>query len=113
MSSRCCATGSCTRRGTRAPGTGADPPRARQRTLDNPGQHADRSSSFPERGLIRRRAARDTENDNELGLLERRVAAAAGKPDAMALLAELMGPGGHHSATGLMATRMYTQLLDI
>jgi hypothetical protein len=87
--------------------------RARQRTLDNLGQHADRSSNFPERGLIRRRAARDTESDNELGLLEQRVAAAAGKAEAMSLLLELMTPAQHHSAAGLMATRMYTQLLDI
>jgi hypothetical protein len=87
--------------------------RARQRTLDNLGQHADRSSNFPERGLIRRRAARDTESDNELGLLEQRVAAAAGKAEAMSLLLELMTPAHHHSAAGLMATRMYTQLLDI
>jgi hypothetical protein len=87
--------------------------RARQRTLDNLGQHLDRSSQFPERGLIRRRAARDTEGDNELGLLEQRVAAAPGKAEAMALLGELMTPADHHSAAGLMATRMYTQLLDI
>jgi hypothetical protein len=91
--------------------------RARQRTLDNLGEHQDRSGQFPERGLIRRRAARDTdrdtEADNELGLLEQRVAAAAGKAEAMALLGELMSPAHHHSAAGLMATRMYTQLLDI
>lgn len=86
--------------------------RARQRTLDNLGQHAERGTSFPERGLIRRRAARDTDSSNELGLLEQRVAAAAGKPEAMALLLELMTPANHHGAAGLMATRMYTQLLD-
>lgn len=86
--------------------------RARQRTLDNLGQHADRSTNFPERGLIRRRAARDSESDNELALLEGRVAAASGKAEAMALLLELMTPAGHHTAAGLMATRMYTQLLD-
>ena len=91
--------------------------RARQRTLDNLGEHADRSGRFPERGLIRRRAARDTdrdtEGDNELALLEQRVAGAAGKAEAMTLLGELMSPAHHHSAAGLMATRMYTQLLDI
>jgi len=91
--------------------------RARQRTLDNLGQHLDRSSSYPERGLIRRRAARatetDTESDNELGLLEQRVAGAAGKQEAMQLLGELMSPAHHHGAAGLMATRMYTKLLEI
>ena len=87
--------------------------RARQRTLDNLGQHADRSGNYPERGLIRRRAGRDTGGDNELAALEQRVAAASGKGEAMALLLELMSPAHHHSAAGLMATRMYTQLLDI
>ena len=87
--------------------------RARQRTLDNLGQNAEQGGNFPERGLIRRRAGRETESDNELGLLEQRVAAAAGKADAMALLLELMTPAKHHGAAGLMATRMYTQLLDI
>ena len=91
--------------------------RARQRTLDNLGQHADRSGSFPERGLIRRRAGRISgsggNGDNELAALEQRVAAASGKGEAMALLLELMSPAHHHSAAGLMATRMYTQLLDI
>ena len=87
--------------------------RARQRTLDNLGQHADRSGNFPERGLIRRRAARDTGSESELALLEQRVASCAGKGEAMALLLELMTPAEHHSAAGLMATRMYSQLLDI
>jgi hypothetical protein len=87
--------------------------RARQRTLDNLGQHADRSGNFPERGLIRRRAARDSASENELALLEQQVAAAAGKGEAMALLLELMTPARHHGAAGLMATRMYSQLLDI
>jgi hypothetical protein len=101
-----------------APGSGVKEERvlshrARQRTLDNLGQHADRSGNFPERGLIRRRAARDTGSDSELALLEQRVAAAAGKGEAMALLLELMSPAQHHSAAGLMATRMYSQLLDI
>jgi hypothetical protein len=91
--------------------------RARQRTLDNLGHHADRSGNFPERGLIRRRAARSSGNfagsESELALLEQRVAASAGKGEAMALLLELMTPAQHHSAAGLMATRMYSQLLDI
>ena len=86
--------------------------RARQRTLDNLGQHADRSGNFPERGLIRRRAA-STASESELALLEQQVASSAGKGEAMALLLELMTPAEHHSAAGLMATRMYSQLLDI
>jgi len=87
--------------------------RARQRTLDTLNQHAGRSG-HPERGLIRRH--RDNEAgasvDNELRQLENRVAGAAGKPEAMAMLAQLMSPALHHTAIGLMATRLYSQLLD-
>ena len=85
--------------------------RARQRTLDTLGQHAERGIAFPERGLIRRHP-RLEEHDNELRLLEQNVAAASGKQEAMALLAQLMSPEVHHTAAGLMATRMYTQLFD-
>jgi len=84
--------------------------RARQRALDSLTQHAQRSG-YPERGLIRRRAA-GSGGDTELHQLEERVAAAAGKPEAMAMLAKLMSPSVHHTALGLMATRMYSQLLD-
>ncbi|MBQ5938486.1 MULTISPECIES: iron-containing redox enzyme family protein [unclassified Massilia] len=85
--------------------------RARQRTLDTLGQHAERGIAFPERGLIRRHP-RLEEPDNELRLLEQQVAAASGKQEAMDLLAGLMSPEVHHTAAGLMATRMYTQLFD-
>jgi hypothetical protein len=84
--------------------------RARQRALDTLTQHAQRSG-YPERGLIRRRQA-GSGGDSELHQLEERVAAAAGKPEAMATLAQLMSPSVHHTAIGLMATRMYSQLLD-
>jgi hypothetical protein len=86
--------------------------RARQRTLDNLGQNAARGGKQPERGLIRRHAVdREEPCDNELGLLEQRVAGASGKQDAMEMLGELMAPHIHHSAVGLMATRMYSRLL--
>ncbi|MCD2516610.1 iron-containing redox enzyme family protein [Massilia sp. G4R7] len=85
--------------------------RARQRTLDNLGQHADRSADFPERGLIRRHPRLESQ-DNELRLLEEQVASAAGKGEAMELLGSLMSPEIHHTAVGLMATRMYTRLFD-
>jgi hypothetical protein len=84
--------------------------RARQRALDNLGQEAPRTP-LPERSLIRRHDHED-ERGNELRLLEQRVAAAPGKREAMAMLAALMAPGLHHSASGLMATRMYARLLD-
>jgi hypothetical protein len=85
--------------------------RARQRTLDTLNQHQGRSG-YPERGLIRRHAAGGLQGDSELRELEEKVAASAGKPEAMAMLARLMSPSLHHTAIGLMATRMYSQLLD-
>lgn len=86
--------------------------RARQRTLDRLNQHAEHGA-YPERGLIRRRSAGEGfGGDNELRQLEERVAGATGKPEAMAMLARLMSPSVHHTAIGLMATRMYSRLLD-
>jgi hypothetical protein len=85
--------------------------RARQRALDSLTQHAQRSG-HPERGLIRRRPA-GAGGDTELHQLEERVANAAGKPEAMAMLARLLSPSVHHTAIGLMATRMYSRLLDV
>jgi len=86
--------------------------RARQRTLDTLNQHAERSG-YPERGLIRRRSSGSAAaGDSELRQLEEKVASAAGKPEAMAMLGKLMSPAVHHTAIGLMATRMYSQLLD-
>jgi hypothetical protein len=85
--------------------------RARQRTLDNLGQQLERSAQFPERGLIRRHPRLEAP-DNELRLLEEQVAGAAGKQQAMDLLGGLMSPEIHHTAVGLMATRMYTRLFD-
>jgi hypothetical protein len=85
--------------------------RARQRTLDTLNQQAGRSG-YPERGLIRRHAAGALQGDAELRELEEKVAGAAGKTEAMAMLARLMSPSVHHTAIGLMATRLYSQLLD-
>jgi hypothetical protein len=85
--------------------------RARQRTLDTLNQHGARGG-YPERGLIRRHATGSAQGDAELRELEEKVSAAAGKPEAMAMLGRLMSPAMHHTAIGLMATRMYSQLLD-
>jgi hypothetical protein len=101
-----------------APGSTASTPRvpthrARRRTLDQLGTHADRSAGYPERGLIRRhRMGVEDDADNELRQIEQRVAAAANKPEAMELLAQLMSPAVHHTAPGLMATRLFSRLLD-
>jgi hypothetical protein len=87
--------------------------RARQRSLDQLGANAGRSGGFPERGLIRRHPPlMEDDAGNELRLLEQRVAAAAGRQQAMDMLVPLMSPVAHHSAVGLMATRMYSRLLD-
>ena len=87
--------------------------RARQRTLDQLAQNAERKDSHPVRGLIRRHPNLDDEHAaNELRQLEQQVAAANGKGEAMALLGRLLSPEIHHTAVGLMATRMYTQLFD-
>jgi hypothetical protein len=85
--------------------------RARQRMLANVGQLS-RDGEHPMRGLIRRRPDQMGAGVSELHLLEEQIAALPGKQQAMALLASLMAPATHHSAVGLMATRMYSQLLD-
>jgi hypothetical protein len=85
--------------------------RARQRMLANVGQMS-RDGEHPVRGLIRRRPDQMGTGVSELHLLEEQIAALPGKQQAMAMLAELMSPSNHHSAVGLMATRMYSQLLD-
>ena len=85
--------------------------RARQRMLANVGQLS-REGEHPARGLIRRRPDQMGEGVSELHLLEEQIAAVPGKQQAMAVLANLMSPSTHHSAVGLMATRMYSQLLD-
>jgi hypothetical protein len=102
---------------TGAPGGAAAPRvpshRARQRTLDQLGANGGRGDGYPLRGLIRRHPSQvEDDADNELRLLEERVAGAAGRPEAMDMLAKLMSPAAHHSAVGLMATRMYSRLLD-
>ncbi|MDQ2823802.1 MAG: iron-containing redox enzyme family protein [Pseudomonadota bacterium] len=85
--------------------------RARQRMLANVSQMS-RDGEHPQRGLIRRHAGQEATGASELHLLEQRIADMPNKQQAMALLATLMAPDSHHSAVGLMATRMYSQLLD-
>jgi hypothetical protein len=86
--------------------------RARQRSLDNLGEPA-RRGQYPERGLIRRHPSpQEHWDDNELRLLEQRVSGAASKAKAIEMLRGLLSPSLHHTAAGLMATRMYSRLLD-
>lgn len=48
--------------------------------------------------------------DMELSLLEDSISAAPNSDEAMGLLIRLMSPVHHHTAPGLMATRLFTQL---
>jgi hypothetical protein len=49
--------------------------------------------------------------DEELRLLEQNVARAPSQEHAMALLADMIGPATHHTPAGLMATRLFTDML--
>jgi hypothetical protein len=92
--------------------------RARQRALDTLGlHHSPRTGAV--RGIIRHHAApaaggsaNDNETVGELRQLELQVASMGNKQAAMRLLQSLMTPARHHSAVGLMATRLFRQLID-
>ncbi|USX24871.1 iron-containing redox enzyme family protein [Oxalobacteraceae bacterium OTU3CINTB1] len=90
--------------------------RARQRALDTLGLHHSPRSG-PMRGVIRHHATDASANDDdeaigELRQLELQVASMGNKQAAMRLLQSLMTPARHHSAVGLMATRLFRQLID-
>lgn len=83
--------------------------RARQRSLDTLGmQHTPRRG--PPRGIVRHHG--DDGNDSPLRQLEQQVATLGSKQAAMQLLLARMTPARHHHPLGLMATRMYRQLID-
>lgn len=87
--------------------------RARQRALEpvaatRPAPQTLRTLiRYPYQGLASEHAAQD----DQLRALERAVALAPTKADAMNLLIEQMSPARHHSAVGLMATRMFVRLM--
>ena len=87
--------------------------RARQRALEP--LTAPDARPHPPRTLIRYpysgQAGEHAAQSDQLRSLEQAVAMASTKADAMALLIEQMSPARHHSAAGLMATRMFTRLL--
>ncbi|MEO5935282.1 MAG: iron-containing redox enzyme family protein, partial [Duganella sp.] len=65
--------------------------------------------------VIRHHAADSGGDDGDVGelrQLELRVAAMGNKQAAMRLLQSLMTPARHHGAVGLMATRLFRQLID-
>ena len=84
--------------------------RVQQRGLEELAPHRPRTERQP-RSLLRHHA-QAPEHKNELHLLEERVASAGSKADIMAILLPLLAPSTHHSAAGLMATRMLSRLLD-
>ncbi|TFW11323.1 iron-containing redox enzyme family protein [Massilia arenosa] len=85
--------------------------RAMQRSLESLAPHRQRQDSGIPRGLIRHHATEPAAR-NELHELEEQVASLGSKDEVMALLASLMSPTTHHTAVGLMATRMFSRLLD-
>lgn len=95
--------------------------RARQRALDTLAANADAGSVHQRplhkpRGVIRHHPAHETELDagdgaSELRRLEQQVAAAGSRTAAMQMLIPYLSPARHHSASGLMATRIFRQLL--
>ena len=89
--------------------------RARQRNLrDLAGSAEPRASTM--RGVIRHwgQAANDSGDgeSNALRAFEQQVAECGGKDQAMALLGAAISPARHHTPVGMMATRMFAQLLD-
>ncbi|MDB5771566.1 MAG: hypothetical protein JWM42_1940 [Burkholderia sp.] len=93
--------------------------KARQRLHDSLGHHStNRHHRAATRGIIRRRFSHGTEvNDQdefnaELRMFEETLASLSNKEETMSMLTRLMSPSDHHTAPGLMATRIFTRLLE-
>jgi hypothetical protein len=91
--------------------------RARQRSLDTLAeQHRPQARKGGVRGVIRHHLDQAENEDSGAGTqlrqLEQQVAAAGSKAAAMELLLKLMTPARHPGAPGLMATRLFYQLID-
>jgi hypothetical protein len=82
--------------------------KARRRLLDTLGQ---RSQSALHGANIQDSADSDNDFNMELRMLEEKLAALASKEETMNLLAGLISPANHHTAPGLMATRIFTRML--
>ncbi|MBC7500858.1 MAG: iron-containing redox enzyme family protein [Herminiimonas sp.] len=90
--------------------------RAQQRALDTSSPAAQNiERSGPMRGMVRHRFAGDEEGRQGFGadlrLLEQEIALPGNKNDAMNTIIPLMSPTAHHTAAGLMATRVFIKLL--
>lgn len=89
--------------------------RQRQRSQSALATQSRGDQPWPQRGLLRHRfdgVDGELGDLSELALLERQLADSGDKAAAMALLIPLMSPAHHHSAAGLMATRIYSKLLN-
>ena len=90
--------------------------RAKQRAAGAIGGRARQSRDNLDRGIIRHRFPDDEHAWEsitcELRLLEAKLAAADSKEEAVAMLIALMTPASHHSAAGLMATRVFSKLFN-
>lgn len=88
--------------------------RAAMRAIDNLSEGQPRTRHGT-RGVFRRhmglQQAEEPTFDADLRELEHKVAQQGSKGSAMDILMPLMSPANHHSAAGLMATRLYRQLL--
>lgn len=89
----------------------------RRRKMQMSGLDASRpraTAALDARGIIRGRASHHPapadEFSAELRLLEEKLAALSSKEEMMAALIRLMSPATHHTAAGLMATRIFTRL---
>lgn len=84
-----------------------------RKALVDAGARADKD--WPHRGLLRHRFDADDVEPaqmSELRQLEQQLAGSQDMAATMAMLGQLMSPAHHHSAVGLMATRIYSKLMD-
>jgi hypothetical protein len=92
--------------------------KAKQRLLDTLGHHSfGRKHGAAARGVIRQHYPQDSgdgEQDDfnaELRTFEEKLASLSSKEETMSLLTQLMSPSSHHTAPGLMATRIFARLI--
>lgn len=92
--------------------------KARQRLLESMDrQNAEHATEPAARSLFRRHRSHsggdNAENDfnAELRSLEQQLASCSSREETMAMLTDLMSPADHHTAPGLMATRIFTKML--
>ena len=89
--------------------------RAAMRSIETLAEAQPRQVRAGVRGVFRRHLGlqqpEEQNFDLDLRALEQKVAEQGSKGSAMDMLIPLMSPAHHHSAAGLMATRLYKQLL--